>query len=276
MFKDSIEWAVDNINENFQLSSDVRIYTYDLGETALVFVKNVWNVSMILASVVFAIVACYELYALSVRTEARGGPMGSAEIAFKVMFKVAVCYVMLQVSFDILINLYKTSNSLIEAIGGVSYGAKTNEPVIDWDEISGDVPSGLSGIVPFFFCLVIWFLSWAAKWAAVIMILCRLVQIYLYLAIAPIPLATFPSQEYSQIAKSFLKSFVAVALQGALIYLTVRLMPPLVSTALNSGFFAITNGNLVGELSIAAMYSAVILITIVGTQQIARRICNAM
>ncbi len=33
-----------------------------------------------------------------------GGPMGSAEIVFKVMFKMAVCYVMMQVSFSILQN----------------------------------------------------------------------------------------------------------------------------------------------------------------------------
>lgn len=275
MLESSIEWCVEQINENFQLSASLDKYTFDLGGGALTFAKSVWDVSMILAAVVFAIVACLELYSLSVRNEARGGPMGSAEIVFKVMFKVAVCYVMLQVSFGILQNLYLTTNSLTEAIGGIAYGGSSGGDVIDWDEVEDDVPSGFGALGLLAMALVVVFVSWAAKYIALVLILCRLVQIYLYLAIAPIPLATFPSQEYSQIGKSFLKSFVAVALQGSLIYLTVRFLPPLVSSALQSDIF-IEGGSLVADMSIALLFSAAILITLVGTQQLSRRICSAM
>ena len=146
MLESSIEWCVEQINENFQLSADLDKYTFDLGGDALTFAKSVWDVSMILAAVVFAIVACFELYSLSVRNEARGGPMGSAEIVFKVMFKVAVCYVMLQVSFSILQNLYLTSNSLTEAIGGITYGGTADREVINWDEVEDDIPSGFGAL----------------------------------------------------------------------------------------------------------------------------------
>ena len=275
MLESSIEWCVGQINENFRLSADLDKYTFDLGGDALTFAKSVWDVSMVLAAVVFAIVACFELYSLSVRNEARGGPMGSAEIVFKVMFKVAVCYVMMQVSFSILQNLYLTSNSLTEAIGGISYGTPAAGDVIDWEEVKDDVPDKLGGLGVLAMALVVVFVSWAAKYVALVLILCRLVQVYLYLAIAPIPLATFPSQEYSQIGKSFLKSFVAVALQGSLIYLTVRFLPPLVSSALESNVF-LAGGSLMADMTVAALFSAAILVTIVGTQQMSRRICNAM
>ena len=275
MFTSAVEWSVNQINENFQLSADLDKYTFDLGGDALTFAKSVWDVSMVLAAVVFAIVACFELYSLSVRNEARGGPMGSAEIVFKVMFKVAVCYVMLQVSFEILQNLYLTSNSLTEAIGGIAYGSSMDREIIVWDEVKDDVPSKFGGLGVFAMSLVVVFVSWAAKYIALVLILCRLVQIYVYLAIAPIPLATFPSQEYSQIGKSFLKSFVAVALQGSLIYLVVRFLPPLVASALDSNVF-LQGGSLMADMTIAALFSVAILITIVGTQQLSRRICNAM
>ncbi|MBP3589842.1 MAG: hypothetical protein J6J61_04625 [Muribaculaceae bacterium] len=275
MFESAVEWSVNQINENFQLSADLDKYTFDLGGDALAFAKSVWDVSMVLAAVVFAIVACFELYSLSVRNEARGGPMGSAEIVFKVMFKVAVCYVMLQVSFEILQNLYLTSNSLTEAIGGIAYGSSMDREIINWDEVKDDVPSKFGGLGVFAMSLVVVFVSWAAKYVALVLILCRLVQIYVYLAIAPIPLATFPSQEYSQIGKSFLKSFVAVALQGSLIYLVVRFLPPLVASALDSNVF-LQGGSLMADMTIAALFSVAILITIVGTQQLSRRICNAM
>lgn len=275
MFESAVEWSVNQINENFQLSAELDKYTFDLGGDALTFAKSVWDVSMVLAAVVFAIVACLELYSLSVRNEARGGPMGSAEIVFKVMFKVAVCYVMLQVSFTILQNLYLTSNSLTEAIGDISYGSSMDREIIDWDEVKDDVPSKFGGLGVFAMSLVVVFVSWVAKYLAFVLILCRLVQIYVYMAIAPIPLATFPSQEYSQIGKSFLKSFVAVALQGSLIYLVVRFLPPLVSSALDSNVF-VEGGSLMADMTIAALFSVTILITVVGTQQLSRRICNAM
>lgn len=105
----------------------------------------------------------------------------------------------------------------------------------------------------------------------------RLLQVYIYITVAPVPLATLPSQEYSQVAKSFIKSFVAVCLQGTMIYLVVRFLPAMLDTALTTDLF--TPGketSLTGRLLVAWLYSVAILITLVGSQQLSRRICGAM
>lgn len=47
----------------------------------------------------------------------------------------------------------------------------------------------------------------------------RFFKIYLYTAIAPIPLSTFAGEPTSHIGKSFLKSYAAVCLEGAIIVL---------------------------------------------------------
>lgn len=277
MFKDSLEWAVAQINKCFHLSSEVDSYMISLGGPALKFTQDVWDVAMILASVVFAIVACYELYAIAVRTEARGGPMGSTEVAFKVLFKVAVCFLLIQVSFDVLVNLYKTSNAFTEAIGGIKYGTAMASDVISWDKVSASVPDGFKSIGPFIMAMLVLIFCWAARIAAIVMILMRLVQVYLYIAVAPVPLATLPSQEYSQVAKSFIKSFIAVCLQGTLIYLVVRFLPAMLDTALNTDLFNPgKESSIVARLLVAWLYSVAILITLVGSQQLARRICGAM
>lgn len=275
MFENAIEDACNQINENFQLAAEVDKYVIGLGGDALTFARSVWDVSMILAAVVFAIVACYELYSMAVRTEARGGPMGSAEVVFKVMFKVAVCFIMLQVSFDILMNVYLTTNSLTEAIGGITYGTSMGKDVIDVDAVVDKLDGDFSDVLPFLVAMVVLFLSWAAKIAAVLLILIRMVQVYLYLAISPIPLATFPSQEYSQIGKNFLKQFVAVSVQGTLIYLVVRFLPAMIATALETNLF-VSGETITGALAVGALYSLAILITLMGTQQLSRRICGAM
>jgi len=64
-------------------------------------------------------------------------------------------------------------------------------------------------------CLVIFVLS-------IIMIMSvygRFFKLYLYTAIAPIPLATFAGEPSQNVGKSFLKSYAAVCLEGAVIVL---------------------------------------------------------
>ena len=46
------------------------------------------------------------------------------------------------------------------------------------------------------------------------------IDIYLYTAIAPIPLSTFAGEPTQNVGKSFLKSYCAVCLEGAIIVLS--------------------------------------------------------
>lgn len=48
----------------------------------------------------------------------------------------------------------------------------------------------------------------------------RFFKLYLYTAIAPIPLSTFAGEPTSHVGKSFLKSYAAVCLEGAIIILS--------------------------------------------------------
>lgn len=47
----------------------------------------------------------------------------------------------------------------------------------------------------------------------------RFFKIYLYTAIAPIPLSTFAGEPTQSVGKSFIKSFCAVCLEGAIVIL---------------------------------------------------------
>lgn len=280
MFDESVAYLCEQINENFASSIQLEGFIVGLGGPALAFAEAAWRVSMVLAAVVFAMVACWELYAISVRTEGTGGPMGSAEVVFKLMFKVAVCYVVLQVSFDLLVGIFGTSNDLTaafaEKVGASGLPASYSGGILNPDKVADAMPDGFwKGLLCWLCALVVLIISWAAKVIAWGLILIRVLQIYLYLAVSPIPLATLPSRELSQVGKSFLKSFAAVCLQGALIYLVVALFPAIVSTVLSSGGYGAAD-TVLGLLFISLVYSVAIIVTLAGTQQLARRICGAM
>ena len=58
----------------------------------------------------------------------------------------------------------------------------------------------------------------------------RFFKLYLYLAIAPIPLSTFAGEPTKQVGKSFIKSFCAVCLEGAIIVLACIIFSLFAST----------------------------------------------
>lgn len=59
----------------------------------------------------------------------------------------------------------------------------------------------------------------------------RFFKLYIYTAIAPIPLATFAGQPTESIGKSFLKSYAGVCLEGAIIILACIIFSKFASTA---------------------------------------------
>ena len=66
---------------------------------------------------------------------------------------------------------------------------------------------------------------------------CHFFKLYLYTAIAPVPLSTFAGEPTQNVGKSFLKSYCAVCLEGAIIVLACIIFslfassPPVVDTS---------------------------------------------
>ncbi len=82
-------------------------------------------------------------------------------------------------------------------------------------------------------CLIVIVLSFVM----VMSVYGRFFKLYLYTAIAPIPLSTFAGEPSSHIGKSFLKSYAAVCLEGAIIVLGCVIFsifaasPPVIDTS---------------------------------------------
>ena len=62
-------------------------------------------------------------------------------------------------------------------------------------------------------------LVWVLSFVMILTVYGRFFKLYIYVAIAPVPLSAFAGEETSHIGKAFLKSFAAVCLEGAVIVL---------------------------------------------------------
>jgi len=117
-------------------------------------------------------------------------------------------------------------------------------------------------------CLVILVLSFIM----ILSVYGRFFKLYLYTAIAPIPLASFAGEPSQSIGKSFLKSYVAVCLEGAVIVLGCVIFSVFASSppAVNTTAAPVTMvWSYVGEL----IFNMLIL---VGTVKMADRVVREM
>lgn len=100
----------------------------------------------------------------------------------------------------------------------------------------------------------------------------RFFKMYLYTALAPIPLSSFAGETTSNVGRSFVKSYIAVCLEGAVIVLGCIIFslfasnPPVLDTSLSASTLAFTY---VGEI----IFNMLVL---VGTVKMSDRVVREM
>ena len=88
----------------------------------------------------------------------------------------------------------------------------------------------MTAIQVFIIYLVYMFAGFAVK----LVLLGRLVEIYIFFALSPLPMAMVGNKDLNSITKKFLKSFAAVCIQGAVLFIILSFYPALVAESLAS------------------------------------------
>ena len=227
---------------------------------------------MPIAYVFLGLIFMLELYNITIRTDGQAGSMGF-EIPFKVMFKLAICKIAVDSTPLILAAIFSVSNQVILNMGGV-FGSHSIS-------VLGDIATMKESIAAMDFGVklmtsvqvtIIWLIFKFSTMAIMLVIIGRMIQIYVMMAIAAIPMATMANADLSSIGKNFLKSFAAVCVQGTLIYIVLNMYGTLVGSIATS----FDNTNITAVLFEALLYSLVLVMAIFATGRISKSICNAM
>jgi hypothetical protein len=142
------------------------------------------------------------------------------EHALKLFIRFALAKGLVTYGLELLMALFKIVQGLVTTIinsagfGGASQTVLPNE-IISAVESCGffeSIPLWAITIIGGLFVTVLSFVM-------ILSVYGRFFKIYLYTAIAPIPLSTFAGEPSQQIGKSFIKSYAAVCLEGAIIIL---------------------------------------------------------
>ena len=224
-----IEGIMEHLTNTFSsLNTEVGEISNVVGQTPAEFLPSVYNLIrtlsenliMPIAGIILTVIACYELIQLVISHN----NLANFEtfIFFKWVFKTFVAVTLITNTFTITMAVFDVAKWVIERSGGI-IAAST---AVDASTLASMQPvlEAMDTGELFSIFLQTFVLQFLIKLAAVFIFIVvngRMIEIYLYVSMAPIPFATFGNQEQSQMGQNYFKALWALGLQGFLIMVCV-------------------------------------------------------
>ena len=160
------------------------------------------------------------------------------EHAFKLFIRFAIAKGVVTYGLDLMLAIYKIVQGLMSTIMTTAGFSTATQTVLPTEIVTAVESCGFFESIPLWAVTLIGGLFVTVlSFIMILTVYGRFFKLYLYTAIAPIPLSTFAGEPSQQVGKSFLKSFSAVCLEGAIIVLACIIFslfastPPVVDTS---------------------------------------------
>lgn len=227
------------------------------------------NVVMPVALTLLALFMVLELYNATQRIAMNGSSNAYTiqQIAL-VMLKIILCRWAVLHTTEILNALFEIAATVTQGIAGyVGSGQVTT--VLEIENAIDALPGGI-GNMPVALELMV--VGWMLRIVNIVIntiVAARFIELYIYNAMASLSIATLCYQELHGVAVNFLKSYLAVALQGAVLYLVIGFYPALASS-LGSG------GNITEQAWAMLGQSVILLVAVFMSGKFTKAITSAM
>ena len=153
------------------------------------------------------------------------------EHALKLFIRFALAKATITYGMELMLALLSIVQGVISSIlraAGVGASAQTMLPE--------EIVTAIEG-TDFFASIPLWAITligglfiWVLSFIMILSVYGRFFKLYMYTAIAPIPLATFAGEPTQNIGKSFLKSYAGVCMEGAVIVLACTIFSVFAAT----------------------------------------------
>lgn len=226
------------------------------------------NVIVPFAGLVITYVLCYEL--ITMITDKNNMHDVDTFMFFKWFFKSWVAVYLVTHTFDITMAVFELAQHVVGGAAGV-IGGNTS---INVNSALSSMQSQLGSMeIPELLLLVMEtsLVSLCMKIMSILITVIlygRMIEIYLYCSVAPIPFATMTNREWGQIGNNYLRSLFALGFQGFLIMICVGIYAVLVNTM-------IIANNLHSAIFSLASYTVILCFSLFKSGALAKSIFNA-
>ncbi len=222
---DSGNWIIDNLLFALKVWNEKLQEIWALLTTSPQSFKGgaIWNVIVsingALKAIGTALLVRFFLVGV-VKTAGSISEVKRPEHALKLFVRFAIAKGVITYGLDLMIAIFKIVQGVIStSMHTAGLGSITAVT------LPSQITNAVNGLT-FFQSIPVWAVSLIGCLVVIVLafimimsVYGRFFKIYLYTAIAPIPLSTFAGEPTSHIGKSFLKSYAAVCLEGAIIVL---------------------------------------------------------
>lgn len=153
------------------------------------------------------------------------------EHALRLFIRFAIAKIVVTYGMDLMLALFRISQGIVSKIMSISKITGATNTTLPSQMIKAIEDCGFFESIPLWAVTLIGGLVVTVLSFIMIMtVYGRFFKLYLYTAIAPVPLATFAGEPTQSIGKSFLKSYFAVCLEGVIIVLSCIIFSLFAST----------------------------------------------
>lgn len=214
-------WVMDNLTTMFtDVNDKVGTIAGEVGRTPSSWNSGVFsmienlseNVMIPIAGMIISAILCYELITM-VMDKNNMHEVGS-EFFFRYLIKACIAVLLLSYTFDITMAIFDVGNHIVTRAGGIISGS-TNidvadtlqtmfESQLETMEIGELIGLGIETMIVSLCMKIISLLI-------TVMLYGRMIEIYLYVSVAPIPAATVTNREWGTVGTNYLKGLIALA-----------------------------------------------------------------
>ena len=220
-----------------------------------------------IAGIIITMVLCYEL--ISMLTERNNLHDVDTWMFFKYFFKMWVAVFLVSNTWTITMAVFDVGQSVVNSAAGTISGSTAIDISSFTSTISTTMESMELGEL-FVLMLETFILSFCMKVMSVLIMVImfgRIIEIYLYTSVAPIPFATMSNREWGQMGTNYFRGLFALAFQAFLMMVCVGIYAALVAS------IELTD-NVHSALFGVAAYTIILCFSLLKTGSLSKQIFN--
>ena len=275
----SDNWIVANLENAFATWNDKMAEIWGLVTMSPQNFKGgaIWsivtNINGVLQAIGYGLLILF--FAMSIfKSTASFRDFQRPEYALKHFIRFVAAKVAITYSMDIITTIYTICGGIVSQIanslGGIGGAAvtlpATIETAVEDAGFWASIPLWLVTILGSLFITVMSFIM-------IMTVYGRFFRLYMYTALAPVPLSSFAGEGTSQMGKAFIKSYVGVCLEGAVIVLACLIFSAFASASTPTIDTSITTVTMIWKYIGEVIFNMLVL---VGLIKGADRICHEM
>ncbi len=112
--------------------------------------------------------------------------------------------------------------------------------------------------------------------AAIVLVMAsRIIEVFLYLGVSPIPMATLMNEEWGQIGKNWINGVVALSFQGVFIVIALAIFKTIYNNVIGDIIDTGNDSSLIVNMLMLAGYAGALIFTVLRSGSISKSIFNA-